>query len=550
MFRQNWLFFSVVWLLNTVTDANNQILITATLTQDGDLGKCQSCLTDIAGMDRLSLALPPTDDPKSLTTTVHFYASGYSASFMRAKLDCQSDLTCGFITMENTKITDDTIAADMLGLSEAVCVLTDVQTSFECGTCLRMVSGSHTIQKFQLIAKNENEQYLHVLYTDQRDIFAPCSESGVCRGQQYEFRYDTCSNLARKLYMRHFIPFNEATLKPNAPQVPFNVMIPFLYETQHVSTRCFLASTTPKLRTGCLRCMALKSSGIAVLVDDTSFAHEHEITSELYVLLISEEYQNKKEIHGCEQVCNKPSRKIKEACSKASLQAIDYSSPSGKIYYNVALYPKLNQIDPSPLRQPLTSNCIWVQHELSNEVTCQTCLKENAGHSVEKLSEVDFLIYREKNLAMDSIYKCISTFKRSNLCKKMVSAPDQFCLYYKSLRDGSRSSIVPYPENRIGNVGIGMPSKPNSKCFTCLTSILDILIIDQNHFWMLGAPREGDCVSECGDIKMVVRLELDVSSIRPMSSGSIEGRFAKERYSLRYEKMLDNGHLYEYAEML
>lgn len=63
MVHQNWLLFSLASLLSSVTGANDGVIITATLTQNSDLDKCHSCLTDIAGVDRLSVASDPTHDP-------------------------------------------------------------------------------------------------------------------------------------------------------------------------------------------------------------------------------------------------------------------------------------------------------------------------------------------------------------------------------------------------------------------------------------------------------------------------------------------------------
>lgn len=148
-----WLLFSGVWLLNIATDANGRVEIVATFTHNSDLVKCHSCLTEIAGLDRLSLAPPPKNGPDKLSTSAQFHASGHAYSFIRAKLDCQSDLTCGFITMagsEHANIVENrNIPAKTV--KQSLCLLTYVQTSFDCGVCLKMKIRSHSMQKFQLV---------------------------------------------------------------------------------------------------------------------------------------------------------------------------------------------------------------------------------------------------------------------------------------------------------------------------------------------------------------------------------------------------------------
>lgn len=152
MVHQNLLLFSLVGMLNTFTAADNEVKSTATLSVNSNLGKCQSCLTDIVGTDPLLLTSPPTHNRNQLSTTVQIHASGYAYSFIRAQLDFQSDHTCGFIPMaglEPAKIVENTnIPAKMVESSQTLCVLTDVQTSFTCRICLKMTSGYHSMQNF------------------------------------------------------------------------------------------------------------------------------------------------------------------------------------------------------------------------------------------------------------------------------------------------------------------------------------------------------------------------------------------------------------------
>ncbi|KAL0586709.1 hypothetical protein ABG067_003697 [Albugo candida] len=461
-----------------------------------DLSKCQSCLTNIAGMDRLSISSDWTHNPNELSPTVQFHASGSTYSYMRARTDCQSSLTCGFITTpdladamvaRNTEdddikmlcvLTDEQTSFDcgiclkMTSGAHSIqkfqliyadakerylhvlqtkeinifepCSVSDEQTSFDCGICLKMTSGAHSIQKFQLIYADAKERYLHVLQTKEINIFEPCSVSGTCSGRYHEFHDLACRELARKLSNDVFKPSNTGVLgkfNPGTAKDPFHVAIKSIYDT-----------------------------------------------------------------------------------------------PSGKIYYNTAEYRELNKIIQDPLALSRSSSCLWVEHKLVNYETCQRCMETITGSSVKKLSGIDFLIESIQNVYENS--KCISSSNTPDLCKKVVSIPDRFC--------GSFNTASPDQASRISTIRRGWPHKPTLECFTCLTSMLDILIMDLVSVWMVGSPSDSDCIVECKDLKMNGWEMWDISSIRPISANSIKERFGiVEEQSLPHELMLLEGNMLE-----
>lgn len=255
MVHPYWLLNSVASLLSTVTDANNPAIITATFIHNSDLSKCQSCLTNIAGMDRLSISSDWTHNPNELSPTVQFHASGSTYSYMRARTDCQSSLTCGFITtpdLADAMVARNTEDDDI----KMLCVLTDEQTSFDCGICLKMTSGAHSIQKFQLIYADAKERYLHVLQTKEINIFEPCSVSGTCSGRYHEFHDLACRELARKLSNDVFKPSNTGVLgkfNPGTAKDPFHVAIKSIYDTVYLSTTCYMTSATHESSIKCLK---------------------------------------------------------------------------------------------------------------------------------------------------------------------------------------------------------------------------------------------------------------------------------------------------------
>lgn len=51
-------------------------------------------------------------------------------------------------------------------------------------------------------------------------------------------------------------------------------------------------------------------------------------------------------------------------------------------------------------------------------------------------------------------------------------------------------------------------------------------MIDLEYFWMVGAPRDSNCVLDCVDLEMGGLEHFDVSSIPPISSDSIKARFS------------------------
>lgn len=533
MVHPYWLLNSVASLLSTVTDANNPAIITATFIHNSDLSKCQSCLTNIAGMDRLSISSDWTHNPNELSPTVQFHASGSTYSYMRARTDCQSSLTCGFITTPD--LADAMVARNTQDYDiKMLCVLTDEQTSFDCGICLKMTSGAHSIQKFQLIYADAKERYLHVLQTKEINIFEPCSVSGTCSGRYHEFHDLACRELARKLSNDVFKPSNTGVLgkfNPGTAKDPFHVAIKSIYDTVYLSTTCYMTSATHESSINCLGCMASQSSGIAVLVDQTY--PQDKLESKQYFWLIA---STKKKLAFCKTPCRWMPTIPKSFCLEASFKSIDFSQPSGKIYYNTAEYRELNKIIQDPLALSRSSSCLWVEHKLVNYETCQRCMETITGSSVKKLSGIDFLIESIQNVYENS--KCISSSNTPDLCKKVVSIPDRFC--------GSFNTASPDQASRISTIRRGWPHKPTLECFTCLTSMLDILIIDLVSFWMVGSPSDSDCIVECKDLKMDEWEMWDISSIRPMSANSIKERFGiVEEQSLPHELMLLEGNMLE-----
>lgn len=70
-----------------VADANKSVYITVKLSSVSDLVKCQSCLTDIAGLNRLSLAHIESimSDSNTPSTLAVFKASGLVSSFFTSR---------------------------------------------------------------------------------------------------------------------------------------------------------------------------------------------------------------------------------------------------------------------------------------------------------------------------------------------------------------------------------------------------------------------------------------------------------------------------------
>lgn len=137
-----WLLFIVVWLLNIVTDAKDSLIITATFSPKRNLGECQFCLTNIAGVNRLSLMSITADYFNPPSTIAIFEASGWNSSFLRAGIDYQGKSNCGFVTMTGLEHADTKLSSwNKNGRAKRksipLCVLTDVQTTSECGICLK-----------------------------------------------------------------------------------------------------------------------------------------------------------------------------------------------------------------------------------------------------------------------------------------------------------------------------------------------------------------------------------------------------------------------------
>lgn len=109
----------------------------------------------------------------------------------------------------------------------------------------------------------------------------------------------------------------------------------------------------------------------------------------------------------------------------------------------------------------------------------------------------------------------------------MTIIPDQFCRSFETAPHHPRATTKShtFAANNFPFVGIMRPKNAILKCFTCLTSILDILITNSNVFSTLSAPRKADCFLECGGLGAGTSQQLDVSSIRAISSDSIRARF-------------------------
>lgn len=541
-----------------VSDAKDSVIITATFSPKRNLGECQFCLTNIAGVDRLSLASITANYSNPSSTIAIFKAFGWDSSFLRAGIDCQGKSYCGFVTMTGLGHADITPSSwnkngRAKRKSVPLCVLTDVQTTSECGICLKMASGSNMIQKFHLVTNDGRKYYLHVLYTMHSNIFDPCSSSGMCSGLKYEFGDGTCVNLVNKLSKYNFYSVEVDPLgNPNPDQANMLNAIRAIYETTLFTSSCYKTSAALGRRKECVRCMALYSEGMAVLLSDTTTAHvadQHNIETEQIVFLISN--GSRRFIKHCQQLCGSIDTETKGLCLDASKTSISYSPTLGKIYYNMAVRdPWNNQIlrDKLPLSQP--SNCMWVEHELSYDEMCQTCLEGKAGFSVKRLSQIDFLVSSVDNIPTYSISGCISSISLAGQkrCKRMISVPNQFCnLYNLQSPELDGGSIPGSSQNDAFRITtIGRPEKSDSKCFICLTLWLDILITDLKYFLMVGAPKSPDCFEECGYIKMAQWQALDVSLIRPMSPNSIKARFGiMERYSFPYELILSDANILE-----
>lgn len=80
-----WLLSAGVWRLNTVTDAKDPVIINATFSLKSNLGECQSCLTNIAGVDRRSLASISTHHFNPRSTAAIFQAFGGNASSFKSR---------------------------------------------------------------------------------------------------------------------------------------------------------------------------------------------------------------------------------------------------------------------------------------------------------------------------------------------------------------------------------------------------------------------------------------------------------------------------------
>ncbi|CCI10287.1 unnamed protein product [Albugo candida] len=545
MIHPYWLFLSVVCLRNKVTNAKDPVIITATFSTDSNLGECQFCLTNIAGVNRISLLSITTHYSNPPSATAILEAFGLVSSFLRAGIECQGKSKCGSITM--TGLEHVNIKPSLETAKKPRCVLTDVQTTFECGVCLQMASGSHMIEKFLLVTDDETKHYFHVLYTTQSNIFEPCSFSGICSGVSYEFADNTCVNLVNKLNQFHFRSVQVApSSEPKPNLAKMHVAIKAVYDTTLSPSSCFKSSAILDRQTECLGCIALYSNGMAVLlVSHTTAAqgHDKEKTEQL-VFLISERTQ--RFIPICEGPCGLIAFEAKSICVKAYKTSISHSTTVGKIYYNMpARNLRYNQIAQNKLAPAQPSDCMWVEHELNHGKNCQTCLKYKAGFYVKRLSHIDFLISSKYSLPKYSISECItaSLLESEKFCKKVISVPNQLCNFYNLPTPELGGTSNPGSSQKIAvrMITIVIPGNRDPECFICLTSWFDILITDLNYFLTASVPELPNCFTECGNLRMNQWQPLDVSMIPPMSSNSITTRFGiMENQSLPYENILSD----------
>lgn len=539
MLHQHWLLFCGVWFMDIV-DATQPITITVKLPPTSDLGKCQTCLTDIAGVNRLSFAPSFVHNSNRPRDRVKFQASGCSSSFLRARVDCQNDVACGSMTITgsepiNTAVSLlDSLHVDEHGLKR-LCVLTDSTESFDCGSCLKMTSGSPSIQKFYLVTNKEQRRYLHVLYTRQWKVFKPCKLSGICTGPNREFGGDLCDSLVRKLIKVRFIPpIYDTVVKPNASAVQdgFLDTTKWIYESVKWPPLCYQTSAPHDLRTNCLGCIARESSGMVVLFDHSTIEHasdgQEAEKSEQYIFVISKRGPNFSE--QCKQLCRLIIAERKSKCITASDRSVDTSNPKGTIYYNMEMeLSRRNQLIQAISNKPKISNCMRVEHNMEDRELCQSCVEKKAGYASGRLSHIDLLISMEMHLQPLSVSSCISHGSESTrkLCKKIINVPDEFCFYSGLPRLGLRGRNGLLAPSKKHPVSLVLYEKASVDCYTCLTSRLDVLIIDRFvtlNFWMVGVPQEYECLAECGYLAMVLKEDLDISLLRTISSNSVADR--------------------------
>ncbi|CCI10842.1 unnamed protein product [Albugo candida] len=532
MVHQHWLLFSFLWLL---TAANQRGIITVEFNHKSDLSRCQSCLVDIAGLERLSLTSISTNDLS--IKIAKFQASGQACSFISAELDCRHETKCGSVTVTILEHVESLASSSNLQIAvneqlKPLCILTSVQTSFDCGLCLRMTSSSEGIQKLKLITMDTKEYYLHVLHTHQRNIFEPCSLSGVCSGIQYEFDAEYCDHLVKKLFVPR--PYSsEHVIFPSpvdytGPQELASA-VRAIHWTVEWEPQCIQFITSQKPRRKCLACMSHLSSGMALLVALSSIEYGYEgyregDTQYLFFVIVEVAFDFYIQ---CDETCGRITFHSLDSCIALAIKTNNVSPSQGKIYYNMVQRDlKKKEAVQETMLIPQTSSCMWVEHELGEREWCKVCLQHLSKIDAKILSSIDFLVLSEESL--HTISGCISFGSElgMKLCKKVTPIPDQFCHSFDMLPSSHGYNIVAPSLPKIKHlVSTGRPKTPDIDCFTCLTSTLDILITDLVRFWMVGFPEESTCYSTCGTLNMDGRQVLDISMIRVMSSNTIGSRF-------------------------
>lgn len=230
----------------------------------------------------------------------------------------------------------------------------------------------------------------------------------------------------------------------------------------------------------------------------------------------------------CQMICGTICWERNRLCETASDVSVCYALSQGKLYSNMVANSPARKSSIQDLLNLLTiSDCIWVEHEEEDGEQYQTCLESKAGYGIERLSHIEFLISSEINLNMFTISKCISfgTELTNKLCKKVNYLSDKLCYHFGiAPLENTGPSIV-----QQQTFSQGWPAKPTLGCYACLTSRLDIFIVDLIETWSflkVGALKKVDCSAECGTLRMVEKGELDISSIRPIPSKSLVARYS------------------------
>lgn len=248
-----------------ITVANKRGIITAEFT----LAKCESCLTEIAGLDCFFAHLYLYVQLHSIVCH-RKNTSAWSVLFFYESKSRLSER--GFVTEESpafkTMASSPNSKSAVKWQLQQLRILTDAQTSFGCGISTRMTRESDDIQKLQLITMDEKEQYYNVLCTHQRNIFEPYSLSVVCCGIVYECGLNIVIILSEN-YPRLFCIHQEQIylLNVNEYAGPHEFWLCGKRNSQDCKRNASMLPifTIQEFMSHCRFCMAQVSSGIALL---------------------------------------------------------------------------------------------------------------------------------------------------------------------------------------------------------------------------------------------------------------------------------------------